>query len=174
MVRRLNVPDYSKYEYIVRGGDPDTGASGWLNPVGGTTDSIESLPEEWEQITIKWDGGPEVGNVVYMASPNFTWDLKVNVVGVSVSGFNWNDEGATPGNHLCGMYDASQQWAMAMSGNGVAGMIFAASVNLQGPLGGRGIRFIRGDSSRSSTIPSCGPTTIGPPNRSPLEWVASP
>ena len=75
----LNVPDYSDYQYDAWGGDPVPGASGWLAPSGGDTDSALSKPSDTfsQSITVMWDdvtwdnGVPEVGKVVYRASPDF-------------------------------------------------------------------------------------------------------
>ena len=109
----LNVPDYSKYQYLAWGGDPDTGASGWLDPVGGSIDSTDEPPEGWSQAsTIKWNGGPEVGHAIYQASPDFTWDLKVNVVRVQVTapnkGASPDGSGFVPGTPHADNYDNTQ------------------------------------------------------------------
>jgi len=138
----LNVPDYSKYDYLARGGEP--GASGWLDPGGGITDSITQLPEEWEQITIKWNGGPQVGKAVYQASQGYIWDLNVNVVQVTVGNPDLPAQPFAPGTPFdAGTRTVRQTDRKAIASGTVTGLSWQAKVTLNGPEQGRGVKFMR-------------------------------
>ena len=82
----LNVPGYSNHLYTAAGGAPGIGASKWLAPTdGGSLDWSSDGDEFPDQARIMWNGGPVVGRACYQASPDYVWDLNVNVVEVQIS-----------------------------------------------------------------------------------------
>jgi len=143
----LNVPDHSKYEYTAAGGMPGMGNSLWVSPTGGSIDGSQEGDTTADQVRIKWNGGPAVGKAAYQASPNYTWDLEVNVVEVVIE--NPPGEPAFETGTPCdgGLSDPAgrpdglvQKIVLSDFSQGIR---WYAKVTLNGPNGNRGVKFMR-------------------------------
>ena len=135
----LNVPDYSKHRYTA---DSVSGSSKWLSPSGGSitaganTSDIKSL----------WGEGPTVGKAIYQATTDYIWDLKVNVVKVSIGPPDAPDQPFTTGvSSETGqtIHDSSNVILKAIRGGNTVGIVWRAKVTLSGPDGQRGVSNIK-------------------------------
>jgi hypothetical protein len=77
----LNVPAGGTYEYKVQS-TPYAGAH-WLSPSGGFLLPRDGNPSD---VDVAWLGGaPNIGRAIYQVTDNYTWDLEVNVVVMTVA-----------------------------------------------------------------------------------------
>ena len=154
----LNVPDYSKHHYQAVGVRTGLGQSMWLAPDGGVIDTqYEDYVDEHGTVAdlmeIKWESPyaqkGEAGKAIYQASPDFIWDLKVNVVQVIIG-----PPDCEPAFVTKPPVDQPPKWVEYPGHSGLAypakplgtfpeTIESKAKVTLNGPDGGRGVRFMR-------------------------------
>lgn len=122
-----DVPQYGAYAYNV------TGVKGgqWNSATGGSLQIPD--PSNPSNATIFWAGGPAVGNGVYQASPQYVWDLAVNVFQVAVS--------APAGQKAAqaGTVEGTVGTNVLIASNG---LVMRASVSVTGPNGTTGMQHL--------------------------------
>jgi hypothetical protein len=125
----LNVPGYSIYNYKASGA---LGSSKWASPNSGTIKSGSGTSD----VDILWDGGPVVGKAVYEVNNNYVWDLEVNVVEVDVTtGAGTYPPGKAPKETV----DTTSELVIIQAPGDAT---FETMATVNGPAGGRGIKFI--------------------------------
>jgi len=143
----LNVPDHSIHRYTATGGASGPGSSTWLEPVNGSITWSSQADPGPDEVKIKWNGGPAVGKAVYQAAPDYIWDLEVNVVQVEIAP---PDEGSTFRGHkvydMLSRVERGVELKTISAGShvlGIPGLEWWAKVSLNGPIGDRGVKFMR-------------------------------
>ncbi len=128
----LNVPEQSIYRYTAEG-VPTT--AHWGDTEDAVVTSVASTVQSTKQADFFWRGGPLVGKAPLVVDEDYAWDLKVNIVAVTITGGTF-----TPGVPFQNGFAGGNRIRLV---SGKPGLSWSATVELHGPDGDKGKKQIR-------------------------------